>query len=103
MVIKKAKAANPLPQAGTTKNQSSALFGASRKLVQFSHAQAKVVKDVDFSDEPDGQIISINFWDKTCLNFTIEPGFTLKTDYSDFKTGEQRIIRKWRPIRSSRD
>jgi len=50
--------------------------------------------------ENGGLRISINFRDKTCLNFSIEAGFTLKTQYSDWKSAEQRIVRSWPLIRS---
>ena len=46
--------------------------------------------------------ISINFQDKTCLNFSIETGFSLETDYPDWKTGNQRVLRAWRPITSQK-
>ena len=47
---------------------------------------------VEFSASPDHHDISIYFKDKTGFNFSIEAGFTLKTEYSDWKSGEQRII-----------
>jgi len=34
------------------------------------------------------------------VNFSIQAGFTLKTEYSDWQSGEQRIIRIWPPFRS---
>jgi len=44
--------------------------------------------------------IAIWFTDQTSLTFSIEAGFTLKPQYSGWKSGEQRVIRAWPPIRS---
>jgi len=71
-----------------------------RKLVHYPQAKGKTIEDVEFSTAPGYHNISVNFEDKTCLNFSIETGFTLETDYSDWKTGNQRVLRAWRPIHS---
>jgi hypothetical protein len=34
------------------------------------------------------------------VHFVIEPGFTLETDYADWKTGNWRPLKKW-PLISS--
>ncbi len=70
------------------------------RVIRFPQAKGKLVEEVYLSSEPGHENISINFNDKTCLNFVIEPGFTLKTDYSDWTTEEQRIVRAWPPIES---
>jgi len=71
-----------------------------RKVVQFPQAKGKLVEDVEFSTSVDYHNISINFQDKTSLNFSIETGFTLETDYSNWRSGNQRVLRVWRPIHS---
>jgi len=73
-----------------------------RKLIQFPQAKGKIVEDAEFSTAPGYHNISINFQDKTCLNFSIETGFSLETDYSDWKTGNQSVLRVWRPITSKK-
>ena len=72
-----------------------------RRFVQFADARGKVIDTVELLTAPDYHSISINFRDKTCLNFSVETGFTVQPEYSDWKTGEQRILRKW-PIVKSR-
>ena len=72
-----------------------------RKLVQFPQAKGKVLEVVEFSTSPGYHCISINFEDKTCLNFAIDTNFTLEADYSDWTTGNQSILRQWPPISSS--
>ena len=71
-----------------------------RKLAHYPHAKGKTIEDVEFSTAPGYHNISINFQDKTALNFSIETGFSVETDYSDWKTGNQRVLRAWRPIHS---
>lgn len=79
-----------------TKNRQS----QTRRVVHYAQAKGKTVEDVEFSTSSDYHNISINFQDKTSLNLSIETGFALETDYSNWKTGNQRVLRAWRPIRS---
>lgn len=71
-----------------------------RELVHYPQAKGKTIEDVEFSTSFDYHNVSINFQDKTSLNLSIETGFTLEADYSNWKTGNQRVLRAWRPIRS---
>jgi len=87
------------PAERRTSNRISAAH-RFRKLVHYPQAKGKTIEDVEFSTAPGYHNISVNFQDKTCLNFSIETGFTLETDYSDWKTGNQRLLRVWRPIHS---
>ena len=73
---------------------------AYRRVFHFPQTRGKQVEDVEFSTSTDYHNISINFQDKTALNFSIETGFTLEPDYSDWKSGNQRVIRTWSPIRA---
>ena len=84
-----------------TQTRSSAAH-RYRKLFHFPQAKGKLVEDVEFSTTPGYHNLSINFQDKTSLNFEVDTDFTLGADYSDWKTGNQRVIREWRPIRSYR-
>jgi len=59
------------------------LFHRFRKSVHFPQSRGKTIEDVEFSTAPGYHNLSINFQDKTCLNFVVETGFTLETDYSD--------------------
>ena len=63
------------------------------RMLYFPQAKGKTIEDVEFSTSPDDHSISTSFQDKTSLNFSIETGFTVETDYSDWKTGEQRVLR----------
>lgn len=71
-----------------------------RRLFRFPQTAGKVLEDVEFSTDSGYHNISINFRDKTSLNLEIEASFTVEADYSDWKTGNQRIIRAWKPVES---
>ena len=71
-----------------------------RKILRPPQAKGKIIDSVEFSTELGYHCISINFTDKTSLNFEIEARFVVETDYSDWKTGNQRLIRRWRPVQN---
>lgn len=72
-----------------------------RNVYYFREVKGKRLESVEFSSIPEYNDILLRLQDKTCLNLVIDPGFTLTADYSDWKTGNQRIIRAWKPIRSA--
>jgi hypothetical protein len=86
-------------QSTNPKNNDSSFNFPGRKVVQFPQAKGKLVKHIEFSSEPGHDGISIKFQDETGLHFAIETGFALRTDYSDWKNGEQRVLRRWRIVR----
>lgn len=100
MAVKKVKrivpGAQPRAQAATTPTYDL----PRRKVVQFLEAKDKSVERVEFSTEPGSHNIGIRFKDKTSLNFEIETSFTVRADYSDFTDGNERILRRWKPLRS---
>ncbi|HKD14070.1 MAG TPA: hypothetical protein VKE71_05935 [Candidatus Angelobacter sp.] len=88
-----------------THNRSSSHYHQSkninnwlRKVLRFPQAKGKIIESVEFSTELGYHCISINFTDKTSLNFEVEARFLVETDYSDWKTGNQRLLRRWRPV-----
>ena len=48
--------------------------------------------------DSDFHCISIRFQDKTDLTFMIDPALTFRADYSKWKDGEQKILKRWSPI-----
>jgi hypothetical protein len=71
-----------------------------RQVVDFPQVRGKTIERVELSSDVDDYVISIRFQDKTSLDFDIEAGITTTPEYSDWKTGDQREIRRWRPVRS---
>ena len=101
MAVNKAKRSISSAQPGSTKARSRASgptppISSRRRLIRFPPAQGKIVDSVEFSTDADYHAISVNFRDRTSLTFEIETGFTLLADYSDWKSGNQRVLRSWR-------
>ena len=42
--------------------------------------------------------VEIGFADKTALHFLIEPRLTMEPTYSNWKTGNQRVLRRWTAV-----
>jgi hypothetical protein len=83
-----------------TKRKEKVPFAFSRRLMEFPEVRGKKLEAVEFSTRPENHVISLRFHDKTMLTFDIEPGFTLFANYADWKTGNYRPIRSWRPVAS---
>jgi hypothetical protein len=61
-------------------------------------------KTVDFAElwmDHDNRSVTLWFQDKTCLHFCLEPGLSVQTDYFDWKSGEQRVLKRWPAVHSS--
>jgi hypothetical protein len=71
-----------------------------RHFHRFEEAQGKPLDYIEFFTTGEYHCIAVRFQDKTCMNFVIEPGFTLSLEYSDWKTGNGRRIKRWPFIRS---
>jgi len=71
-----------------------------RRFHRFEEAQGKPLDYIEFFTAGEYHSIDVRFQDKTTMHFVIEPGFTLEADYSDWKTGNWRPIKRWPPIRS---
>jgi len=71
------------------------------RFFHFQQAKGKTIEKIEFSASVDHHDITAWFTDKTSLNFSIEAGFTLKTEYSNWKSGEQRIVRSWPLFKST--
>ncbi len=55
---------------------------------------------IEFFTSDNYHALDVRFQDKTAFHFIIDPAFTLEADYSDWKTGNWRPIRRWRTIKS---
>ena len=71
-----------------------------RRFHRFAEAQGKPLDYIEFFTAGEYHSIDVRFQDKTTMHFVIEPGFTLETDYSDWKTGNWRPIKRWPLIHS---
>ena len=67
--------------------------------VGFSMARGKVLEDVYLTTQTDCNCITLTFQDNTELTFDLEAGIAVRPSYSEWKGGEQRVIRSWRRVR----
>jgi hypothetical protein len=68
--------------------------------VEFPEVKGKTVEALKLYLESDEASIALSFADKTYLQFDLEPGLTVRTDYSDWKTHNWRGIKRWPPFRT---
>lgn len=67
----------------------------------FPEAQGKTLASLYLTTETDMNCITLAFDDNTDLVIDIEPGLSFSADYSDWKTGNERIIKRRPRIRST--
>jgi hypothetical protein len=73
---------------------------SGRMFYRFEEVKGKVVDFVEVFTAGENHAIDVRFQDKTSLHFVIDPGFTLETEYADWKTGNWRPLKRWPLIRS---
>jgi hypothetical protein len=73
--------------------------GGRRKRDAFPEVRGKVVERVEVSTS-DGCAIGILFQDRTYLAFDVEPLLRITPDFSDWKTGNYKPLKRWRPVHS---
>ena len=70
------------------------------RLVEFPQARGRTVEMVELNLDSDFHCISIRFQDETDLTFVIDPALTFRADYSRWKAGEQKVLKRWPVFRS---
>jgi hypothetical protein len=70
------------------------------RLVQFPEARGRTVERVELSTDSDFPCVSIRFQDNTDLTVLIDPWLTFQVDYSRWKAGNQKILKRWPVFRS---
>lgn len=100
MAVTKTKLSVRNKQSTKTRPKHSTSSSWLRKILRFPQAKDKIIESMEFSTELGYHCISVNFTDKTSLNFEVEARFVVETDYSNWKTGNQRLIRRWRPVQN---
>jgi hypothetical protein len=72
----------------------------SSRLVQFPEARGRTVEKVEMSTASDFPCISIRFTDSTDLTVVIDPWLTFQADYSRWKDGNRKVLKRWPVFRS---
>jgi len=69
-----------------------------RRVLNFPQIKGKVIADVELSLSSDYRAVDIRFQDKTSLTLSIEPCFQIVPVLADWKTGDYKPLKQWRPI-----
>lgn len=69
-----------------------------RRCLRFTEARGKTVEFIEMWADADFPCVDIGFDDKTALHFVMETRLLMQPTYSDWKTGNQRILRRWPAI-----
>jgi hypothetical protein len=77
---------------------------AYQRVLKFPKAKGKIIAKVELSVSSDYYIIEISFQDKTSLCFDLEPCVSVFPKLVNWKSGDYKPLKYWRPIhnRSSR-
>jgi hypothetical protein len=68
---------------------------ARRHHLRFDQVKGKTVEFIEMRADADYPSVEIGFEDKTALHFLLETRMTMEPRYSDWKTGNQRVLRQW--------
>jgi hypothetical protein len=72
----------------------------NQRVLKFPKARGKIIAEVELSLSPDYNVVEIVFQDKTSLTFNLEPCFQVTPELVNWKSGEYKPIRRWRPVHS---
>ena len=70
------------------------------RYVEFPQAAGKTMKAAAFFTSPEFRALTLRFEDGTDLTIEIRLGFVAEAVFSDWKTGNRRIIKRWPNLRS---
>src|SRR5689334_2535310 len=87
----------PAPKPTPEKRLKSAPSGT----FPFPEVRGKTVADVYVTMDSEMNCVTLCFSDNTELLVDIEPCLSFAADYSDWKTGNERIIKRWPRVRST--
>jgi hypothetical protein len=71
-----------------------------RKVLTFPQTKGKIIANVELSLSPEYRAVDIRFEDKTALTLSIEPCFRIAPVLADWKTGDYKLLKRWRPVLS---
>jgi hypothetical protein len=89
---KKHKLTNPLGQHSARRKRRGSQF------LRFSEVKGKTVEFVEMCTDADFPCVEIGFADKTALHFLMDTRLAMEPTYSNWKTGNQRLLRRWPAI-----
>ena len=66
----------------------------------FAQFKGKIIDTVEVHANDAQIVVGIMFDDRTYLSFDVGAAMTVSPEYSDFKTGNYKPLKRWRPIRT---
>ncbi len=69
-----------------------------RQFLRFDQVKGKTVEFIEMSSDAEFPCVEIGFQDKTALHVLMGTRLTMEPAYSDWKTGDQRVLRQWPPV-----
>jgi len=88
-------------QPGTSRSTKTPKLYRPSGSFPFPQARGKTVEDVYVTIDSDMNFVTLRFADNTQLVIDIEPCLSFAAEYSKWKTGNERIIKRWPRIRST--
>ncbi|MGC2695295.1 MAG: hypothetical protein WA738_05835 [Candidatus Angelobacter sp.] len=70
------------------------------RVLRFPQAKGKIIAEVALSVSPADFAVDIRFQDKTSLTFDLEPCVSVFPELTDWKTGNYKPLKRWRPVHS---
>jgi hypothetical protein len=71
-----------------------------QRVLKFPQAKGKIIAEAELSISPDYNIIEIVFQDKTSLTFNLESCVRVFPEIVNWKSGEYKPLKRWRPVQS---
>jgi len=71
-----------------------------RRVLSFPQTKGKIIADVELSLSSDYRAVDIRFQDKTALTLSFEPCFRIAPVLADWKTGDCKLLKRWKPVLS---
>jgi len=70
------------------------------RMVEFPQARGRTVEMVELNLDSDFNCINIRFQGGTDLTFVIRTALTFRAEYSRWKDGNQKVLKRWPVLRS---
>ncbi|HXC43010.1 MAG TPA: hypothetical protein VNY51_05755 [Candidatus Dormibacteraeota bacterium] len=71
-----------------------------RRVLRFPQTKGKIIADVELSLSSEYRAVDIRFEDKTSLTLSLEPCFRIAPTLADWKTGDCKSLKRWKPVLS---
>jgi hypothetical protein len=71
-----------------------------KRVLRFPQTKGKIIADVELSLSSDYRAVDIRFEDKTSLTLDLRSCFQVTPVLADWKTGNYKLLKRWKPIHS---